>query len=186
MNYKISRRDFMHRSPTGAVSLAAIPCFLSTNAVTAAALGERVMTLEDYLDYFGVTKADINAVISEALSRGGDYCDVFFQHKISNYIGLEDNAVNRAYTDVDFGVGIRVLKGDQTGFSFTEQVTLKAMKLAAQTAANIADGAKKVDLLALKLHNTPNYYKIDIPWEDVSIDKKIPSLQKINEKIGKS
>ncbi|MBN1480117.1 TldD/PmbA family protein [candidate division KSB1 bacterium] len=141
------------------------------------------MTLQDYLEHFTVTKADIDAVMNEALSRGGDYCDVYFQHKISNYIGLEDNAVNRAYTDVDFGVGIRVLNGDQTGYSFTEEITLEAMKLAAQTAANIANSNKKVSPVKLVHHKTPNYYKIDIPWEEVSIDRKIPSLQHINDKI---
>ena len=141
------------------------------------------MSLQDYLEHFSVTKSDIDAVLGEALSRGGEYCDMFFQHKISNYIGLEDNAVNRAYTDVDFGVGIRVLNGDQTGYSFTEVISRRAMKLAAQTAANIANNNRRVKPVALKLYNTPNYYKIDIPWEGVPIDKKIPNLQIINDRI---
>jgi len=83
---------------------------------------------------------------------------VYFQHQINNYIILEDKAVNRAYSNVDFGVGIRVLKGDQTGFSFTEELTPKAMKLAAQTAANIADSSQHVEASPLKLHNHPDYY----------------------------
>ena len=141
------------------------------------------MTLDEYLDHFGVTKAQLNEVMAVGLSRGGDYCDVFFEHTIANYIGLEDNDVNRAYTNVDFGVGIRVLNGDQTGYSFTEEITPKAMKLAAQTAANIANSAAKTKVAELKLHDHPNYYKINSPWEQVSIDQKIPSLQTINDKV---
>ncbi|MCK4825832.1 TldD/PmbA family protein, partial [bacterium] len=102
---------------------------------------------------------------------------------IVNYIGLEDKAVNRAYSNVDFGVGIRVLKGDQTGYSFTEEITPAAMKLAAKTAANIADTSKKYQPVSLKLHKHPNYYPIETPWEKVSINEKIPYLQKINDKI---
>ena len=61
----------------------------------------------------------INEVIATGMAKGGDYCDVYFQHSIGNTIGLEDNAVNRAYSNVDMGVGIGVISGDQTGYSFT-------------------------------------------------------------------
>ena len=108
---------------------------------------------------------------------------IFFQHGIDNYIGLEDNAVNRAYSDVSFGVGIRVLKGEQTGYSFTEEISPKAMKLAAETASNIADSGKMAAPVKLKLQEAPNYYVIDTPWEKVPIDRKIPYLQKINDKV---
>jgi TldD protein len=114
---------------------------------------------------------------------GGDYCDVYFQHVISNAIGLEDKKVNRAYGSVDYGVGIRVLKGDQTGYSFTEEITPKAMKLAAKTAANIASSGGSAKSMELKLHNLPNYYPIKTSWEEVKIDRKIPYLQGINDKV---
>ncbi|KAA3612389.1 MAG: TldD/PmbA family protein [Calditrichaeota bacterium] len=140
-------------------------------------------TLTSYYDHFGVSETLMRDVMSAGLSNGGDYCDVYFQHKISNYIGLEDKSVNRAYSRVDFGVGIRVLKGDQTGFSFTEELTPKAMKLAAKTAANIASSNQKIKAAPLKLHDHPEYYAIETPWEKVGIDEKIPYLQNINGKV---
>ncbi|MCU7495590.1 MAG: TldD/PmbA family protein [Ignavibacteria bacterium] len=135
------------------------------------------------MNHFGVDEKIINEVMSVALSKGGDYCDLYFQHSIDNYIGLEDKAVNRAYTDVGFGVGIRVLKGDQTGYSFTEEITPGAMKLAAQTAASIADSGALIKPQELKLKETPAFYPIETPWEEVGIDKKVPYLQQINEKV---
>jgi TldD protein len=184
MQDQLSRRNFLSHSTKGVVAAAAIPYFLHSNVEKAFAQpGAQQMTLGDYLDHFGVTKAQLNDVMGVALSRGGDYCDIFFEHSISNTIGLEDKQVNRAYTNVGFGVGIRVLSGDQTGYSFTEEITPKAMKLAAQTAANIANTSTKVKAAELKLHDHPNYYKIKVPWEQVSIDQKIPTLQKINDKV---
>ena len=174
----------MEKGSKGLVAAGMVPYFLKANVGRAFAMpNANEMNLQNYYDHFGVTDAVIREVIANGLSKGGDYCDVYFQHKIGNYIGLEDKAVNRAYSNVDFGVGIRVLKGDQTGFSFTEEITPQAMKLAAKTAANIADSSKKVDVVPLKLHNHPNYYPIETPWEDVGIDEKIPYLQKINEKV---
>lgn len=184
MTFNISRRHFLQKGAKGLLATATIPYFLKSNAEKAFAMPvAKEMKLNDYYEHFGVDEKTIHEVMSEALSRGGDYCDVYFQHTITNYIGLEDKAVNRAYTDVDLGVGIRVLKGDQTGYSFSEEITPKAMKLASKTAANIADTSKKVEPVLLKLHHHPNYYPIETPWETVSIDKKIPYLQEINENV---
>ena len=141
------------------------------------------LQLHNFYERFGVTEKIIKEVITVALSKGGDYCDVFFQHTLSNYIGLEDKEVNRAYSNVDFGVGIRVLKGDQTGYTFTEEITLKSMKNAANTAANIANSSKKIEPVDFYTHAHPNYYAIKTHWEQVSIDTKIPYLQTINDKI---
>lgn len=184
MNNKISRRSFLEKTSKGLVAAAAIPYFLKGDVVKAFVPNNgKEMKLPEYYSHFGVDEKIINEVISEALSRGGDYCDVFFQHKIGNYIGLEDKAVNRAYSDVSFGVGIRVLNGDQTGYSYTEDLTPKAMKLAAKTAANIANSGKTVQPVKFKLNNIPDYYPVETTWEEVGIDKKIPYLQTINDKV---
>jgi len=184
MSTKITRRLFLKNGTKGAAISLTVPVFLQSNIKRALAMRDKnKMTLQDYYNHFGIDEFMINEIISAALSQGGDYCDVFFQHSISNYIGLEDKSVNRAYTSVDLGVGIRVLKGDQTGFSFTEELTPKAMKLAAKTAANIANTPRQVEPVEFKLHETPDFYPIKTLWEDVSIDKKIPLLEEINDKV---
>ncbi len=180
----MSRRKFLQTGAKG-VAFAAIPVFFKANPVKAflTPAGEKA-TLGDYYGHFGVDEKLIMEVMAEALAKGGDYCDLFFQHAVSNFIGLEDGIVNRAYTSVDFGVGIRVVEGDQTGYSFTEDITPEAMKLAARTAANIAGEAKNLPPQEFKLLETPNYYPIDLPWEQVKIQSKVPLLETINNKIS--
>ena len=181
---KISRRTFLETGAKGLALASIAPHLLQFNPKSAlAGPMAQNMNLQNYLDYFGVTEAIIQEVMSAALSGGGDYCDLYFQHSLSNSVNLEDGAVNRANTNIDFGVGIRVLKGDQTGYSFTEEITPQAMKLAAKTAAAIADGAKKIDPVALTMHEHKNYYPVKTSWEEVGIDQKIPILQNINEKV---
>ncbi|MCK5004974.1 MAG: TldD/PmbA family protein, partial [Candidatus Aminicenantes bacterium] len=178
-----TRREFMSISAKGAAA-ASIPLFFGNNINMA--FGKEMSgssELGNYYNHFGVDEKMIQDIFSTALSYGGDYCDIFFQHTMSNYIGLEDKQVNRAYSNIDFGVGIRVLKGDQTGYSFTEDISPKAMKLAAKTAANIASGSGKVDPIDLKLIKPKDYYPVKTKWEDVRIDQKIPYLQRINDKI---
>ena len=180
----MSRRDFIRKGSTGMIATAMIPYFFKSDPLKAFTMnGEASTNLSHYERHFGVDEKLIRQIIATALSRGGDYCDLYFQHQLSYHIMLEDNAVNRAYSNVDFGVGIRVLKGDQTGYSFTETITPEAMKQAALTAANIANDSRLVEPQPLQLHEHPNYYPIETPWEAVSIDRKIPYLQTINDKI---
>ena len=112
----------------------------------------------------------IREVMTAALSHGGDYCDVFLEHTLSTYLVLEDDKVSRAYTSVDLGAGIRVLEGDQTGYSFTEEVTPESMKLAAKTAANIAGTGGGSAPAGFKYVKTPNYFVVPNPLEEVTID----------------
>lgn len=184
MGTKISRRSFLETSSKGLIAATLIPPFLSKYYNSEAALiRNEDLTLNDYFNRFGVDEKLINEVMSVALSKGGDYCDLFFQHSINNYIGLEDKDVNRAYTSIDYGVGIRVLKGDQTGYSFSEEITPFAMKQAAKTAANIADASGSFKPVKFTTNKLPGHYVIKNPWEQVSIETKIPYLQKINEKV---
>ena len=179
----ISRRQFVKYRAQG-VALAAIPMIFKFNPASAFATpSEGPGKLRSYYEHFGVSEEIIRQVMGTALSKGGDYCDLYFQHSISNTVVLEDNSVSRAYSNVDFGVGIRVVEGDQTGFSFTELMTPESMKLAAATAANIASDSRAPAPSELQYMQTPNYYPIETRWEDVKIDQKIPYLEKINERV---
>ncbi len=179
---KIKRREFLKWSAQG-VAFATIPFIFKADPLLAFSSPGEDGKLGDYYKHFGVDEKIIREVMAAALEKGGDYCDIFFQHRITNWIGLEDKSVNRAYTDVDYGVGIRVIEGEQTGYSFTEDLSPQAMKLAAKTAANIASQSRNLPPQELKLNPAPNYYPIENPWEEVKIDKKIPYLQKINDRV---
>nr|MBN2277975.1 TldD/PmbA family protein [candidate division Zixibacteria bacterium] len=179
----MTRRKFIETGAKG-IALASIPLVFRANPLAAFTGPDEVTGgLSDYYGHFGVDEAIIRKVMGAALERGGDYCDIFFQHTISNDIGLEDNIVNRAYSSIDYGVGIRVIEGDQTGYSFTEEITPEAMIKAAKTAANIANESKNIPPVSMKLRESADYYPIKTRWEDVIIDRKIPYLRKINDLV---
>ncbi len=125
----------------------------------------------------------LQKVISDAMSKGGDYADLFFEHKITNTLALEDGKVNRAYSNVDFGMGVRVLNGDQTGFAYTESISEGDMMKVARTAASIAGNPGTFSQGELFEKLPPNYYKISQNWEDTSVEEKIPYVKKINERV---
>jgi TldD protein len=180
--YEMSRRRVLG---IGAATLAstALPEILAGPASALAAEARRDRTGIGYFSRFGVDERMIREALGEALSSGGDFADVFFQHHISNSCLLEDGAVNRAYANVSLGVGVRVVKGDQTGYGFTEDVTLGGLRLAAKTAGAIANGPRQPAPVSLHaLGDLPTRYAVKTRWEDVRPDQKLPLLRGVNEK----
>ena len=135
------------------------------------------------LNHFGVTENDLRKVIAVALEKGGNYADLFFEHTLANSISLQDGAVNRASSDILYGVGIRVVAGDQTGYAYVEDVSLNEMINAARTASRIASGSAKTPPVQVDVKTFKNYYPIINSWEDVSVQEKMPYLQKLNDRI---
>ena len=137
-----------------------------------------------YFSRFGVTEKMIREALSAALSKGGERADVFFQHRIDHYLVLEDGAVNRAFTQVALGVGVRTVRGDQTGYGYTEDLTAGALRQAALTAAAIADGPSREGPKELRIdRGLPSRYPVKLRWEDVRPDQKLPLLTGLNEKV---
>ena len=123
-------------------------------------------------------------VLAAALEKGGDYADLFFEHSYSNNIGLQDGVVNRASSNIDFGMGVRVLSGDQTGYAYVEQITLDEMLKAARTAARIAESATpKAPAGLTDVSLKYNYYAVEKSWDEMIVKDKMPYIQKLNDRI---
>ncbi len=131
---------------------------------------------------FGVTEGMIARTLQAALARGGEHADVFFQHRVGSDLGLEDGSVNRAYASVELGVGVRVVKGDQTGYGYTEDLTLPALLECARTAAAIADGPSRPGPERFHVRPAlPDRYPLARSWEEVQPGEKLPLLSGLNE-----
>lgn len=139
------------------------------------------------LDHFGVTEADLKKVMAAALEKGGNYADLYFEHTFNHNVSLMDGKVNRCGTNIDFGMGVRVLAGDQTGYAYVEGVTLDEMLRTARTASRIASSGKAGAAVGLSEKRIPqSRYAVAEPWEEVSVKSKIPFLEKLNENIFSS
>jgi len=60
---------------------------------------------------YNVSTRDLEAYLSEALSRGGDYADLYFEYLINHSIVLEEQIIKTATTGANIGVGAPVVSG---------------------------------------------------------------------------
>lgn len=98
------------------------------------------MTITQYLDLFQVSRPQMDKLIAAALSEGGDWCDLYFEDTIYNDLLLKDGEVTSGGFHVDYGVGIRVLSGEKTGYAYSESTGMEDMMAAARAAGVIARG----------------------------------------------
>ncbi len=176
MNLK--RREFIRLGGITVAGSMVIPSLL--NSCKGNPVSE---TAASYMDHFEVTPEHLQKVLATALEKGADYADLYFEHTVSNATSLQDKKVNSAYSDITFGVGIRVLKGDQTGFAYAENTSMESMLRAARTAASIAESNSVWSPSTFNEIIPRALYNITTSWEDVVIKDKIPFITSLNDKI---
>ena len=176
----MKRRDFIKTGGAALIGTAMLPHIVHAQMTD---LHHLSADLPGMLAHFGVTTNDLQRVISVALEKGGDYADLYFEHTMLNNLGLQDGEVNRASSDIQYGVGIRVVAGDQTGYAYVENVNMTEMLKAARTASRIASSSAKTPPVKVDERKFKNHYPVVKTWEEVTVQSKMPYLQKLNERI---
>lgn len=177
----IKRRDFLvHTAASGAVLT--MPGFLTGCGIQQATLVAAPVPENPFMDWFGVDQATVATVMSELSANGADAADLYFQHSRNNSLALEDGIVSNANSSIEQGVGLRVVIGDQTGYAFTEDLTLASMLAAARTASAIASGTRAVAPQQFSPADTGKLYATSVPWSEVGVDQKLPVLKLVERK----
>jgi TldD protein len=99
-------------------------------------LDERARTPPD------VPVSEMERLISLALSRGGTFADLYFEHETTSSLLLEEGLIRTASAGVSCGLGVRVVSGERTGYAYTDDLSWPAMARAAETAAHVAGGSR--------------------------------------------
>ena len=80
----------------------------------------------------------LERVLAAAVRTGADFAEVYAEDKRSTSVGLDDGRVEQVTSGRDRGAGIRVIKGDTTGFAHTADLSEGGLRAAAEAAAAAA------------------------------------------------
>ena len=61
-------------------------------------------------------------LLSIALARGGDYADLFFEYRAAGGLVYDEGLLKGASRGVSMGLGVRVQRGDATGYAYVEEL----------------------------------------------------------------
>src|ERR1700676_3811785 len=76
-----------------------------------------------FAERFNITEHDLESYLSEALSAGGDYADVYFEYLATSSIGIDEQIVKSATEGVSMGAGVRVIAGERTGYAYSDDLS---------------------------------------------------------------
>ncbi len=79
--------------------------------------------------------ADVRAVLEAALSGGGEFAEVYAEDRRGRTLTLDDGKVEDLVSGRDVGAGVRVLRGRQTAYAYTNVLARDALAEAARVAA---------------------------------------------------
>ena len=132
-----------------------------------------------FFEQHNVTITDLGTYLSEALSRGGDYADLYFEYRINHSIVLEEQIIKSATKGVNLGVGVRVVSGEKTGYAYSDDLNRENIIKAARTAAFIANASTPGGTVQIPtpLNREQSLYNIPIYPADLEIKQKIALLE---------
>ncbi len=126
----------------------------------------------------------MDKLIAAALSDGGDWCDLYFENTIYNDLLLKDGEVTSGGFHVDYGVGIRVLSGEKTGYAYSESTEMGDMMAAARAAGVIARGSRRIANPPAPPQDAAkdapgDFYPCSLNWRDARHSELLPFLKKL-------
>jgi TldD protein len=127
-----------------------------------------------FYDRFGLTEASLGQFLATALSEGGEYADLYFEHTTSSSILVDESLVKTATEGVSMGCGVRVVAGEQTGYAYTDDLAPEKISKAAKIAGRIASGPARVSTVGLSaLDSKHDFYPVVSPSTDRDLSDKL-------------
>lgn len=164
------------------------------------------MTDNQYLELFKVSQARLQRVLATAMGCGAGYADLYFEYTTYRSLTLRDGKVSSGGVHVDYGMGVRALDGDRTGYSYCESTEMADMLAAAKAAGSICGswaaqtdgrtagfsvaagaghgvGSGTCANLEVNAGQAPDFYPVATPWEDCSAKAQAAVLEKLQDML---
>jgi TldD protein len=146
-----------------------------------------------YEDHFFLQDRDLQKILDVALSRGGDFAEIYLEHRAFSHINMEEDIIKETSENISLGLGIRVNSGDKTGYAYTNDVSFEKIKRAALTSASISsEGTAQNSVSLLPTPLSHNFYPVIYPAHQSTLLDKISlvrqtydAAQKFDSKIKK-
>ncbi len=131
-----------------------------------------------FFEKFGLTERLLEQCLGEALARGGDYADLYFESVTALGLGVDEQIVKSASQGTSAGCGIRVVSGERTGYAYTDNLSPERLLHAAKTAALIASGPAKQRVAGFVEPKLRDQYPVPVGGFDLDLAARLEMLLK--------
>lgn len=135
----------------------------------------------------GLSEQKLQSVLGNVLGNAVDHADLYFQHSLQESWVLEDGIIKGGNYNTDYGVGVRAMSGEKTGFAYSDDIILPALEQAAMAAKTIAHTGGQNRVQAW--HKSPiahTLYPAENPLKSMSDTDKIALLRRVDAEARKT
>ncbi|MDP6103375.1 MAG: metalloprotease TldD [Gammaproteobacteria bacterium] len=153
--------------------------------------------IESLLHENQLSNDNISSLLSSLFVKGIDYADLYFQYSVAESWVLEEGIVKSGTYNINHGVGARAVKGEQTGFSYSDELSIDAIEKATKFARGISSlkGSKKIQTYKSSslianynglnpLGSLTSKEKVDLLNQIDSIARKEPKVKQVNASLS--
>ncbi|MBQ4838198.1 MULTISPECIES: metalloprotease TldD [Pseudoalteromonas] len=130
-----------------------------------------------------LTREQLEQTLSYIHQYNVDYSDLYFQSSYHETWVLEDGKIKEGSYNIERGVGVRAVSGEQTGFSYSDAINLEAINQAAEAARSIAQQGKSQSVQVFTDIQAPVQFQPVQPLLSMSDEEKISLLREVDSAI---
>ncbi len=125
-----------------------------------------------------LNKQVIEDTLNAALSTGGDFAEVFVEDRTNNGILMIGGKVESTMSGRDYGVGIRIFKGFNSVYAYTNKSDHDSLIETAKKAAAAIEGTQNIVTMNLEKSKVNNINNIIINPETIGKTKKVDIMRR--------
>jgi TldD protein len=163
----MKRRDFIKVTAKGSILGLASPVLIDLVGAKGA------FSLETGQNAGPGLREIMSKVVSRALSRGGEYADVYLEEILKTGIGLVDGTVEAVEVGIYRGGGVRVLSDWKTGYAYCDSWDEDSLREAAAGAARMAVGGGGASIGGREERSRPSVVEYEISPSDIPAGEKV-------------
>jgi TldD protein len=124
----------------------------------------------------------LDKTLHTALRAGGDFAEVFAEDRRASSARLDDGKVEELTSGHERGAGIRVVRGETTGYAHTADLSEAGLRDAADAAAAAARGREgETTVVALERRQVPPPHEVRVLPESVEKARKVQLLNRADD-----
>lgn len=128
-----------------------------------------------------LTDSDVRATLAAALRTGGQWSEVYAEERDSVSLSIADRRVETISTGRDVGAGVRVVRGRQSAYAYTNVLTRESLLAAAGAAAAGLLGVGDGSVADLRTARPPVVHPVRLDPADVDTARKVALARRAEE-----
>ncbi len=123
-------------------------------------------------------------VLAAALSRGGDFAEVFAERRVVYNLRLEEGRIEENTSGYEVGAEVRVINGESVAYAYTNDLDPSALEETARVAAASSRGGSTVTVSLerpLRSLSSPREHVASLDISSFPREKKIELLRRADQ-----